>query len=92
MAIQWYPGHMHKAQKEIKEVLPQVDLLVAGHHGSKHSTSELLLETVSPEVVFISAGKDNPYGHPAQELLNRLEDFGCRVYRTDLHGTLTFRR
>ena len=72
--------------------LPDVDLLVAGHHGSQNSTSELLLETVKPEVVFISVGKDNPYGHPAQALLNRLEEFGCRVYRTDLNGTLIFRR
>ncbi len=72
--------------------LPEVDLLVAGHHGSKYATSEWLLETVRPEVVFISAGKDNPYGHPAEDMLKRLEKFGCRVYRTDLNGTLTFRR
>lgn len=72
--------------------LPDVDLLIAGHHGSKYSTSEWLLETVRPEVVFISAGKDNPYGHPAPDLLKRLEEFGCRVYRTDINGTLTFRR
>lgn len=72
--------------------LPQVELLVAGHHGSKHATSEALLEAVRPEVVFISAGEDNRYGHPAQETLERLARFGCRVYRTDLYGTLIFRR
>ena len=72
--------------------LPQVDLLVAGHHGAKHSTSEALLEAVQPEVVFISAGEDNRYGHPSQETLDRLAQFGCRVYRTDQNGTLTFRR
>ena len=72
--------------------LPDVDLLIAGHHGSQNSTSEALLNAVSPETVFISVGKDNAYGHPAPELMQRLESFGCIVYRTDLHGNLIFRR
>ena len=72
--------------------IPEVDLLIAGHHGSKNSTSEQLLSAVRPETVFISVGKINGYGHPAQSLLNRLDIFGCDVYRTDLHGTLIFRR
>lgn len=72
--------------------LPDVDILIAGHHGSKNSTCEELLTAVSPEIVCISAGEDNPYGHPAQELLQRLAEFGCTVYRTDKHGTITIRR
>ena len=72
--------------------IPKVDILVAGHHGSAYSTGEDLLTWASPEIVCISAGKDNPYGHPAPELLQRLEAFGCTVYRTDLHGTFTIRR
>ena len=72
--------------------LPDVDILIAGHHGSKNSTSEALLQTVRPEIVCISAGRDNPYGHPAPELLNRLEDFGCQIYRTDLQGDIVIRR
>lgn len=72
--------------------LPDVDLLVAGHHGSKNSTSEALLNTVTPETVFISVGKFNAYGHPAGELLDRLIGHGCDIYRTDLFGTLIFRR
>lgn len=72
--------------------LPDVDLLVAGHHGSKNSTSEELLQAVSPDVVFISVGENNAYGHPAEELLRRVTAFGCEVYRTDLNGTLIFRR
>ncbi len=71
--------------------LPDVDLLVAGHHGSKHSTSEELLNTIRPETVFISVG-ENAYGHPAQSILDRLAAFGCEVFRTDLHGNLIFRR
>ena len=72
--------------------LPQVDILVAGHHGAKDSTSRLLLETVCPKIVVISVGENNIYGHPAPETLSRLEEFGCAVYRTDELGTILFRR
>ena len=69
-----------------------VDILMAGHHGSGNSTCEGLLSAVRPEIVCISAGEDNAYGHPAEALLERLRQFGCSVYRTDLQGTITFRR
>ncbi len=72
--------------------IPEVDVLIAGHHGSKHSTCEELLAQISPEIVCISAGQDNPFGHPAPELLQRLNAFGCTVYRTDQHGTIILRR
>lgn len=72
--------------------IPDVDILVAGHHGSKNATCEELLVAVRPEIVCISAGEDNSFGHPAPELLQRLQDFGCTVYRTDRHGTITIRR
>ena len=72
--------------------IPDVDVLVAGHHGSGNATCEELLAAVRPEIVCISAGEDNSFGHPAPELLARLETFGCTVYRTDLHGTITIRR
>ena len=72
--------------------IPDVDILVAGHHGSKNSTSEELLNAARPETVCISVGEDNSYGHPAPELLQRLMDHGCAVYRTDQHGTITIRR
>lgn len=72
--------------------IPDVDILVAGHHGSKNSTCEELLAAVRPEIVCISVGKDNSYGHPAPELLRRLADCSCAVYRTDRQGTITIRR
>ena len=72
--------------------IPDVDVLVAGHHGSQNSTCEELLNTVRPELVCISAGEGNIYGHPSPELLQRLQTFGCTVYRTDQHGTITIRR
>ena len=72
--------------------IPDVDVLVAGHHGSKNATCEELLAAVRPEIVCISAGRDNLFGHPAPELLERLEEYGCAVYRTDLHGDILIRR
>ena len=72
--------------------LPDVDILIAGHHGSKNSTSEDLLRAVRPETVIISVGKNNSYGHPAQELLDRLKEFHCTVYRTDELGSVLVRR
>ena len=71
--------------------LPELDVLVAGHHGSKYSTSPALLERTRPRVAVISVEKDNRYGHPAGELLNRLEAAGCRIYRTDEDGTIIIR-
>lgn len=72
--------------------LPQVDILVVGHHGSKNATSSALLQAVRPRVAAISVGKHNSYGHPAEEVLARLSNIGCPVYRTDKGGTILFRR
>ena len=72
--------------------IPDVDVLVAGHHGSKNATCEELLAAVRPEIVCISAGRDNHFGHPAPELLARLQKYGCTVYRTDLQGDIIIRR
>lgn len=68
--------------------LPKLELLIAGHHGSAGSTSMELLKQTMPETVVISVGENNSFGHPAQELLQRLELFGCRVLRTDQDGTI----
>lgn len=72
--------------------LPELELLVAGHHGSRYSTGEELLKATSPEYVFISAGENNRYGHPSPVLIKRLQEFDCIVYRTDQNGTIIFRR
>ena len=71
--------------------LPELDVLVAGHHGSKHSTSMELLEATRPKIAVISVGR-NSYGHPAPETLARLEAVGSMVYRTDIHGNIIIRR
>lgn len=72
--------------------LPQLELLIVGHHGSKYSTCEELLAATMPEYAIISVSADNIYGHPTQEVLNRLAECGCCVYRTDRDGTIIFRR
>ncbi len=70
--------------------LPPIELLVVGHHGSKYSTSAAFLDELMPQTALISVG-ENSYGHPAPELLSRLEERGIKTYRTDLNGTITVR-
>ncbi len=72
--------------------IPELTALVVGHHGSKSSTCDALLQATSPEYAFISVGEDNYYGHPHADVMNRLEKCGCIIYRTDQHGTILFRR
>ncbi len=65
-----------------------IELLVVGHHGSKYSTSNLLLESTNPNYAFISVGT-NSYGHPTNEVLDRLRNYNIEVFRTDINGNLT---
>ncbi len=69
--------------------LPDVELMVAGHHGSKYSNSQFLLETVRPDAAVFSVGGDNNYGHPTPEAMERFRAVGAKLYRTDLNGTVT---
>jgi competence protein ComEC len=64
------------------------DVLKIGHHGSKNSTMAEFLAAVQPRFGIISAGEDNPYGHPSPELLERLENAGVRILRTDRDGAV----
>ncbi|MBD5084118.1 MAG: DNA internalization-related competence protein ComEC/Rec2 [Clostridiales bacterium] len=71
--------------------IPDVELLVVGHHGSKNSSCEEFLQAAAPELAVISAGANNSYGHPADETLERLEALGAEIHRTDQEGTVTVR-
>lgn len=71
--------------------LPDLEVLVVGHHGAKGSACLELLAQTLPETAIISTGRDNMYGHPAAEVLERLTLFGCEVLRTDLQGTVMIR-
>lgn len=69
--------------------LPQrITMLKAAHHGSKNSTQEEFLMLVRPRIALISAGRDNSYGHPHRETLERLAAQDCRVYQTPLNGAV----
>jgi competence protein ComEC len=64
-------------------------ILKVAHHGSRTSTSRELLDAWRPDVAIISCGRGNSFGHPAPEVLQRLESVGATIYRTDLHGQVT---
>ena len=64
------------------------DILKISHHGSKTSSSLQFLEKVSPEIAVISLSKDNKYGHPHKETLEKLENYGIRILRTDQQGDI----
>ena len=66
-----------------------VDILKVGHHGSSTSTSEKFLEAVTPAIAVISCGANNDYGHPHEEILQKLEAIDCDTLRTDENGTIT---
>ena len=67
------------------------DILKVGHHGSKTSTSDILLERVEPQMALISAGRKNRFGHPHEAVMDRLKRRGIAVERTDLKGDITIR-
>lgn len=64
------------------------DILKVGHHGSRYGSSAEFLAAVSPSVAVIQSGKDNSYGHPHQETLDRLKKCGTEVMRCDVSGTV----
>lgn len=68
--------------------LPDIEVLLVGHHGSQYATSRELLEAVRPEVGVISVGAGNRFGHPAAEALDRMEEAGMALFRTDLNGNI----
>ncbi|MBQ0058405.1 MAG: ComEC/Rec2 family competence protein [Lachnospiraceae bacterium] len=76
-------------QSEETEVrLPAIEVLKAGHHGSRYSSSTSFLQALQPRVTLISVGYHNRYGHPHDQTLQRLENIGSHVYRTDWNGAI----
>lgn len=68
--------------------LPDIEILVVGHHGSKYSSSELFLDSIQAEVAVISVSATNTYGHPTEEVLYKLEAREMEIYRTDFQGKI----
>ena len=80
------------AERELldEHELRNIELLVVGHHGSKYAASPELLQTIGAETAVISCGYNN-FGHPTAETLERLDQYGYTVYRTDQNGTVELR-
>ncbi len=71
------------------EIDVSADILKAGHHGSRSSSTLEFLEAVGAELMLISCGEDNDYGHPHEETLEKAADMGMQVRRTDLEGRIS---
>jgi competence protein ComEC len=67
------------------------EVLKLGHHGSRTSTAERFLQVVSPEYAVVSAGKDNRYGHPHTEVVEKVADYGSEIVSTAEQGTIIFK-
>ena len=82
-----------KGEKELLKQYPdlEVDVLKAGQHGSKKSSSSSFLEQLKPEMTLISVGKNDRTKLPRQETLTRLETINSKVYRTDQQGAIRFK-
>lgn len=80
------------AENELMTAFPtlQVDVLKAGHHGSKTSSSQPFLKQIQPKVAVMSVGKGNRYGHPHQQVLDLMEELHTTVFRTDFDGAVSY--
>lgn len=76
-------------EKEMMQYDVSATVLKAGHHGSNTSSSEDFIRAVKPEVTILSYGKDNKYGHPHAEVVDRLKEIGSKIYATADIGTIT---
>jgi len=84
-----FPGDAtQRAERAIlqRTAIPEVDLLMAGHHGSRYSNSEPWLHALQPRTILVSCGRGNSYGHPSPYMLDRARAMSIPVLRTDLHG------
>lgn len=77
-------------EKLVIDRIPDCESYIVGHHGSKTSSSQALLNRALPELSVISVGEGNSYGHPSSQAIKRLRNIGSEVRRTDIEGTLTF--
>jgi competence protein ComEC len=85
-------GDLPAAEEEVvsASLRQKVELLKISHHGSKNSTSEVLINKLQPDFAVISVGRDNSYGHPDQRVLDLLIRYSIETLRTDRDSTLHF--
>ena len=80
------------AEKRIIEITNKsrlkADIIKIPHHGSKTSSTRELLEIVLPKIALIGVGKDNLFGHPSSETIDKLDELEIKTYRTDINGEI----
>ncbi|WP_024413526.1 DNA internalization-related competence protein ComEC/Rec2 [Streptococcus suis] len=88
-----FTGDLEQGELDLIESYPNlpVDVLKAGHHGSKGSSYPEFLEHIGAKIALVSAGENNRYKHPHQETLDRFDSRDIQVYRTDQQGAIRFR-
>ena len=74
----------------LKYIPGEIDILKVAHHGSDTSSGAKLLEAIDPDYAVLSLGAGNDYNHPHKEPMERLENCGAEIYRTDRSGNITF--
>ena len=86
-----FTGDIEKEAEQIilgKQINLNATILKVAHHGSKTSSTEEFIKQVNPKIILIGVGKNNKFGHPNQEVLERLKNISLQIYRTDLHGEI----
>lgn len=85
-----------QAEKQILEEYKNTNTLKAtilkvAHHGSKTSTTKEWIQKVKPEIALIGVGEKNTFGHPNTKVLERLKNYGIKIYRTDKNGEISIK-
>ena len=78
-----------EVENEKTRTWPKTDVLKVGHHGSKTSSSNEFIKEISPKYAVIGVGKNNKFGHPNNGVLERLNNYGTKIYRTDEDGEIS---
>ncbi|HEM6020210.1 TPA: DNA internalization-related competence protein ComEC/Rec2 [Streptococcus suis] len=88
-----FTGDLEQGELDLIKAYPNlpVDVLKAGHHGSKGSSYPEFLDHIGAKIALVSAGENNRYKHPHQETLDRFDSRNIQVYRTDQQGAIRFR-
>lgn len=83
-----FTGDMGEGRENLLDIREKYDVLKAGHHGSRNSSSDYFLNQIRPKLTIISCGAGNRFGHPHQETLERFAFYGSKVLRTDQYGCI----
>ena len=83
-----YEKEILKLYSKNKDLL-KANILKVAHHGSKTSSTSEFINVVNPKIAVIGVGKNNKFGHPNENVLERLKQLGCKVFRTDLGGEIS---